>query len=360
MKGYVLTEKMKKNSGILYQAIILIFIFIMAPVGRVQAADIHTLEKEKDGVVEENGKLRFYKNGRKMKNKWGSSGKKKYYFGANGNAVTGVCVIKGKFFVFNSETAVYNEDKTKNIRSIAKYGKSFTALKKQLGKPKKTEYLEGSCYGDGKDGILTYKNFTVFTFLPRQGEEIFMGAQSIDTQGGLYYAYTYGTQVFYRRGLSSGTDLNKRIGKIVNKKTKKEWDQKKKLRRLFRYVEKKYDYVRKIGFSANNGWEKAYTEEMLRDKQGSCYHYAALFAFLAKSATGLEVRIGLGKTNGFSGNLQPHAWVEVKYNSKWYILDPNMDKYAANSSGKYFFKSRKKLKSVYDGYKNSEYFEISL
>lgn len=351
---------MKKNIRILFSIIILFCVFVAVPTGRVQAASVHILAKE-DGIVREDGKLRLYKNGKKVKNKWGNSGTKKYYFGANGNAVTGIYVIKGKFFVFNSKSAVYNEEKTKKIRSIAKYEKSFTALKKQLGKPKKTEYLDGSCYGDGKDGILTYKNFTVYTFLPKQGEELFMGVESLGSMSvkGISGAWEVKSIAgFSESKLKAVTDLNGRVEKIVNKKTKKEWSPKKKLKRLFGYIEKKYDYARKIGFTAYSGWEKNYAEEMFKEKKGSCYHYAAAYAFLAKKATGLDVRIGLGKTNGFSGNLQPHAWVEVKYNSKWYICDTNMDKYAEKSSGKYFFKSRKKLESVYDGYKDVQYINI--
>ncbi len=95
---------------------------------------------------------------------------------------------------------------------------------------------------------------------------------------------------------------------------------------------------------------------MYTEKKGSCYHFAAAYAFLAEKATGYKVRIGVGKTNGFSGDLQNHAWTEVKINSKWYICDTNMDKYAENSSGKYFLKSRNKLKKVYNNYKDVKYF----
>ena len=55
---------------------------------------------------------------------------------------------------------------------------------------------------------------------------------------------------------------------------------------------------------------------MYTEKKGSCYHFAAAYAFLAEKATGYKVRIGVGKTNGFSGDLQNHAWTEVKINSK--------------------------------------------
>ncbi len=124
-------------------------------------------------------------------------------------------------------------------------------------------------------------------------------------------------------------------------------------------MQKDYDYGRKVGFEAYSGWEKDYAMKMFEDKKGSCYHYAAAYAFLAKKATGLRVRIGVGQTNGFSGKLQKHAWTEVKLSGKWYILDPNMDKYAADSSGKYCLKKRDSLKNTYNQFKDTNYYNAA-
>ena len=156
---------------------------------------------------------------------------------------------------------------------------------------------------------------------------------------------------------SSG-DLGTKVEKIVNKQVKPSASTKKKLKKLFTYVQKNYEYGRKTGFEAYNGWASDYALEMFSQKQGSCYHFAAAYAFLAKKATGCEVRIGVGQTNGFSGSLQPHAWTEVKIGSKWYICDPNMDKYAANSSKKYCVKKRNSLKSTYNKFKDASYFSV--
>ena len=92
---------------------------------------------------------------------------------------------------------------------------------------------------------------------------------------------------------------------------------------------------------------KAKTAEMIKNKKGSCYHFAALYAFLAKES-GVEARICLGRTNGFNkARWQDHAWCEVKVGKKWYICDPNMDKFAANSKGKYFMKTVSSMKSTF-------------
>lgn len=158
---------------------------------------------------------------------------------------------------------------------------------------------------------------------------------------------------------SAGNKLDEAVTKIVDKQVKSKDSAKKKLKKLFTYVQKEYDYGRKTGFEAYDGWEKDYALEMFEDKKGSCYHYAAAYAFLAKKATGYSVRIGVGQTDGFSGNLQKHAWAEVKIGGKWYICDPNMDKYAADCSNKYCLKKRNNLKNTYDKFKNTVYYEAA-
>lgn len=143
--------------------------------------------------------------------------------------------------------------------------------------------------------------------------------------------------------------LGTRTAKVVSQKTVKSDTKKTKLKKLFRYVET-MNYQRKVGFRADKGWEKKYALEMLKKKKGSCYHYAAAYAFLAKKATGYPVRVCLGKTCGFNKSVwQPHAWCEVKIGGKWYICDANLDKFAADSSGKYYLKrsTGKAMKKVY-------------
>lgn len=142
--------------------------------------------------------------------------------------------------------------------------------------------------------------------------------------------------------------LEKQIEKVVNNKVKETDSEKKKLKKLFDYIEKKYDYKRVMGFEAYKGWEKDYALEMYTEKKGSCYHFAAVYAFLAKKATGLPVRICTGTTNGFNvSRWQPHAWCEVKVGKIWYVCDTNLDKFGAKSTGKYFMKNVKTMKKTF-------------
>lgn len=159
-------------------------------------------------------------------------------------------------------------------------------------------------------------------------------------------------------GKAEAATAGSKAEEIVRKNVKKGDTNKKKLKKLFTYVEKNYEYGRAMGFKTYKGWEKDFALEMFKEKKGSCYHYAAAYAFLAKKATSYQVRIGVGKTNGFNGKLQDHAWTEVKIGSTWYICDTNMDKYAAKSSGKYYLKKRNGLKKVYNNYKQTKYFNI--
>lgn len=122
-----------------------------------------------------NGKIKKYyvnKNGEAVS---GWSKDQNYYFDETGEMVTGIIVLKAKFYCFNTG-GKYNKAKTQKIRKAAGYEKPLAELLKYIGKPKKSKYY-ASCYGDGKDGILTYDGFTVYTFKPKTGAEIFMGVE---------------------------------------------------------------------------------------------------------------------------------------------------------------------------------------
>ena len=76
---------------------------------------------------------------------------------------------------------------------------------------------------------------------------------------------------------SASTTLLEQTEKIVNKKVKQTDSERKKLKKLFKFVEKNYDYKRTVDFVAYNGWEKDYASEMYSEKKGSCYHFVYNF-----------------------------------------------------------------------------------
>ena len=125
--------------------------------------------------------------------------------------------------------------------------------------------------------------------------------------------------------------LNSNVNGIVKSQVLPEDTKEVKLQKLFQYT------------------EKTYAQKMIKSKKGSCYHFAAVYGYLAKKATGYKVRVAVGQTKGFSGSWQPHAWTEVKVKGKWYIFDTNMDKFKAKSKMKYYnmLKTSKAAKKVY-------------
>lgn len=173
-------------------------------------------------------------------------------------------------------------------------------------------------------------------------------------------AVLQGTAATVSAASSTDKALKKKVTQIVDKTVDKKDTKEEKLEKLFTYTEDTYKYGRPTKAAGTKGWEKEFALEMYKKKKGSCYHFAAAYAFLAKKASGYTVRVAMGKTNGFSGNLQDHSWVEVKIGKKWYICDPNMDKFAEDSSGKYFLKERSKLKKTYNKFKNVKYVTVKL
>ena len=176
--------------------------------------------------------------------------------------------------------------------------------------------------------------------------------------------------------VTSKSTVNKKVKAIVNKQVKKKDSKSTKLKKLFTYVEKKYKYrslrsskylIKWTKSARYKGWERDFAYEMLTNnkKGGSCYHYAAAYAYLAKAATNYPVRVGVGKTVGFDKKQkrkQDHAWVEIKISNKWYVFDPNMDKQMKKSKLVYYKKSRNSssMKKIYNKYKGVKYTNITL
>lgn len=205
--------------------------------GHIAPATVQAAAK-KNGLKKEKGYYRYYTNGKKLKSCWKVIKGKKYYFKKNGNAAVLSCKIGGTYYVFNekgqlmqpslkkivkiknkkyyvdskgravkgwsknkknyfyetgemvtgidafkekfycfSASGTYDKAKTDKLRRAARYTKPLAPVLEIIGKPLKVSYSDSSCFGDGQDGELKYKNFTVFTFKPREGEEIFMGVE---------------------------------------------------------------------------------------------------------------------------------------------------------------------------------------
>ncbi len=166
-----------------------------------------------------------------------------------------------------------------------------------------------------------------------KGKKYYFGADGVRKTG--WYSVKNKSYYFDSQGVlqskktkSINANLLKKMDSAIKKAGVKTGTSKKNaLKLLFNYVsnKSKFGYLRaERGFDCPKGWEYTYAKQMLTNKKGSCYHYAATFAFLAKRATGYPVRICWGQSNAFNKNTwQNHAWVEVKISGKWYTFDTN-------------------------------------
>ena len=127
----------------------------------------------------------YAKNGARIKNAWSTD--KKYYLNKKGKKAKGLIATGGwitdekfvqpKFAALDQTTGLVDQALTDKLNGMAKYENDFAPLKELLdelvGDPVKTYYTDG-CNGDGKDGTLEYKNFTVITYRETDGSEVFM------------------------------------------------------------------------------------------------------------------------------------------------------------------------------------------
>lgn len=273
-----------------------------------------------EGLTTEADGYYYYEDGEKLINVWMTVEDDTYYFGADGEALTGIQVVDGQFCCFSSE-GVYEEKKTNELREAAQQESDIEDLVKLIGEPEETEYFGQGCwFGEsgeesGEDGSWYYDDFVVYVY---QGEKTtyYMGAGALTRER---------------------SELQEQVKEIVGQETAESDSPEEKLEKLFRYVEQEYSYARKIGFEGYDDWLEEYAQEMLADKAGSCYHYAALYGFLAKEAAGCNVRVCVGTTDGFENtSWQKHAWTELEIDGKWRVFDVNLDKYAADSGLKYY------------------------
>ncbi len=227
----------------------------------------------------------------------------------------------------------------------------------------------------GKTGWVYYVNGKKLknTWKTISGKKYYFGANGVRKQGcwytiaasgGKYYSY-----YFNQNGAYSGkykaidADLVKTMDKLIKgKKITASTKADVALKRLFDMISASaYGYARAPqGFKPEQTkeWEYTFAKEMLQNKAGSCYHFAASFAFLARRATGLPVRICYGNARTFAADKwQAHGWVEVQINGKWYTYDTNAQRFSTYNKGKWYKLSAATAKSYY---KDVKYININI
>ena len=149
----------------------------------------------------------------------------------------------------------------------------------------------------------------------------------------------------------ANSTLKKKMDLVIQKaKITDDMTNVKKLDALFKRIGNKenYQYYRVTDFKLTaSGWANEYALYMLKNRRGSCYHHAATFAFLAKRATSLPVRICCGKAKIYSTAKSAHAWAEVKISGKWYIYDTNAGAFAGEGTWKKLSVTSSRAKKLY-------------
>lgn len=227
----------------------------------------------------------------------------------------------------------------------------------------------------GKAGWVYYVNGKKLknTWKTINGKKYYFGSDGVRKQGcwytiaasgGKYYSYYFNQSGAYS-GKYKAIDakLVKTMDKLIKaKKITASTTANVALKRLFNMISANaYGYMRAPqGFKPEQtkDWEYTYAKEMLQNKAGSCYHFAAAFAFLARRATGLPVRIGCGNARTFSADKwQIHSWVEVQINGNWYVYDTNAQRFSTYNKGKWYKLSAAAAKSYY---KDAKYINVNI
>lgn len=209
-----------------------------------QPTGLTKAKSSKNGLVKSGSHYYYYKFGQKVTNSFVTTSKAKYYFTASGRAATGPCKVKGTWYVFGasgklltgsktrianvsgqkyrvtksgtakagysedgtrlylengrmatglclykgkaymfSGSGTYLESETSKVRAAARKGQDATELMALIGKPLKTSTYTGCLFvldenGNevyGKDLIYRFRNATVTFLKGENGKTYFMG-----------------------------------------------------------------------------------------------------------------------------------------------------------------------------------------
>ncbi len=158
---------------------------------------------------------------------------------------------------------------------------------------------------------------------------------------------SYKTFYFYKSGVLSKSVRNviqtliPRLGGTIKAAKVNYYATTKKamLQPLFNYMKSSVYSYQRAATTLPSGWPASYANSMLLAKKGSCYHFAAAFAYAAKRVTGLPVRIVTGTSNCFNAsNWQKHAWVQIQMGSTWYTFDTNAGRFSTRTANWFMMK----------------------
>ena len=266
-------------------------------------AENESITIEKDGWTQTSDGIFYYKNGTKC---------------------TGLQIIAGKKYYFNSNGKLQTGMKTIKVN-----GKKKTYYFTTSGKPGKI--------GAAKSGWVTYKKYCYYfdkkTFEMKKNTVV--NSYKLDKNGRSETRYL--------------------ILKLVKQHTKASMTDNQKIKALFTWLtENSWKYINNYEFRSSKwkwykGWTDDYAKQIIKNKGGNCFRYACVLGYMVREATGLPVRIYRGKTHRLGGGLTEHGWITVKIKGKWYVYDPDLWKFDKHKS-LYYKTLYSKAKNMKNGY----------
>jgi hypothetical protein len=249
----------------------------------------------------------FLSTGKAYTKGWMNIGNKKYYFNTSGAALTGVQRINGKYFYFNAYGQVQTGAQKINNRIFYFCTSGGNGV-----------------YGSAYSGWLNLKGYCYY-FNPKtyamETNKVIDGYK-VDSYGRSKTRYTILTMV--NSCTNSGMSNEQKIQAVWNYVVNSSWG----------YI-RTYEHTNP-GWSWYSGWTDDFASQLVANKGGNCFRYAALLGYMIKEATGYQVIVYHGYTNGRSGNDMPHGWITVNINGTWYAFDPDLYKFSSRSASYYW------------------------
>ena len=284
---------MKKHyfTGLILSMLFCLMVFIpFCHVSAEATTEATTTETSKtvkvpNGLVKENGKYHYYKNGKLVKKQWKTIKKAKYYFDKNGDAVVGSYEIKDVYYVFQSNGKLFCPKKPR----LTQVGEKYLLADEEGKAVKGWNIVDGKLYCMNRKGVC-------------QTDKKIDGIQ------------------LSKKGVakkSNRTKLKMKVIQIVDSITTDDMTKSQKLRACwnymvsrsrFRYSSAKYPKLNK------SGWYRDTAYDMLTTRRGNCYSFACAFAALADQV-GYDCKVICGRVSGSrdhaSDGLTRHSWVQI-------------------------------------------------
>lgn len=243
-----------------------------------------TKKKKRNGLYNVNGRYCYMVNGKKIRSTWKTVKGKKYYFAANGYAVTKRRTIRGKIYLFNGKGQLI----CKKEATVVKFGsyKYFVNLDGSVN----TGWFKAEnghiYYADSKGRLQVNK---------------VVGGVALNHNGCAKYDYYI--------------QVREKVKGLLDSITTADMSDYEKLRKCFNYVVYNYGYSSYYypNLSQDQWWAET-ADRMITTGVGNCYGFACLFAALAKEI-GFEPYVICGRVSGTrdgaGDGLTRHCWVYI-------------------------------------------------